>query len=89
MRADIIIDETGPLSPQPPPRIPTMSNHYWTAKRLVGKAAELRAQGKDFEAQHLLNRIGQKDTIPQRSQRQRRKARREAWARGDRAAFAR
>jgi hypothetical protein len=66
-----------------------MSNHRYTAKRLVAMAAALIAQGKDFEAQSFLSRIGQKDTIPQRNQRQRRKARRQRWAAGDRFAFAR
>jgi hypothetical protein len=65
------------------------SGHYMTAARLVHAAVEAGRQGNLMLQKRLLGKVG-RDGGEQRSlnQRQKRKARRQRWAAGDRTAFA-
>lgn len=68
-----------------------VSRFYWTNKRICRAAQEAEKAGNRAESMRLWALVP--TTIaPKRStanQRQRRKARRQRWANGDRAAFAR
>ncbi len=80
-------------TPTPPTNMKTVtkrkvSGHYWTRARLAAAAIAKMQAGESIAAIELWNRIDTRDTRPMHNQRQKRKARRQLFAAGDRRAFA-